>query len=445
MGYLIRLSLANIKVRKLRTVLTIAGIMIGIMSVVTMLTTGIGARKTMLAEVEKAGSSREINVYTTSYGRKDRLLNDSIVKKIEKLDNVSGVYPVIEAQGEEKLGPYIGWNNLNGVPKEYMELLELETGELPKTNGSRPVLLIDKGVRATLYNDRTWQLYKDSPQGSSPIVGRKLDFRLDKNLIDDLSEDEELETASAGDSKEDDEEDESEVKYQKLKVSGETSNQYAYEIYTDIDTMKTYLKRQSVNGRIPGQPLDKNGRPYSAWMYNRLIIRVDDVEKVEHVSKVIQDMGFQAENNLESVKSVTETVNMIRFILGAIGLIAAVVAIIGIINTMMTAVYDRIKEIGLLKMLGSDSDDISLMFLFESAMLGALGGILGVILSLLVNIYINGRLVKYMKMPEGTWIMDTPLWLIIGAVLLSVLVSVLAGAFPARWASKIKPLDAIAG
>ena len=145
------------------------------------------------------------------------------------------------------------------------------------------------------------------------------------------------------------------------------------------------------------------------------------------------------------MKSVTRTVDMIQFILGAIGTIAAIVAVIGIINTMMTAVYDRIREIGLLKMLGSDSDDISFMFLFEAALLGAVGGILGVLLSLLVNIYINNKLVIFMKMPEGTWIMDTPLWLIVGAVILSIFVAVLAGAFPARWASKIKPLDAIAG
>ena len=86
MGYMIRFSMANMKVRKLRTVLTIMGIMIGIMSIVTMLTTGIGAKKTMLEEVEKSGSTREIYVYTESRNRKDRLLTDVTVKKIEKLD-----------------------------------------------------------------------------------------------------------------------------------------------------------------------------------------------------------------------------------------------------------------------------------------------------------------------------------------------------------------------
>ena len=187
-----------------------------------------------------------------------------------------------------------------------------------------------------------------------------------------------------------------------------------------------------------------NNRPYNTWAYSRLIIRVDSVDNVEHVSKVIQDMGFEVQNNLELLDDVTRTINMVQFVLGALGTIAAIVAIIGIINTMTTAVYDRVKEIGLLKMLGSDSDDISFMFLFESALMGFIGGILGVGLSLLVDIFINKKLVEFMKMPEDTWMMVTPAWLLVAAIAVSVMVSVLAGAFPARWASKIKPLEAIA-
>ncbi len=451
MGYIIRLSLANMKVRKLRTVLTIAGIMIGIMSIVTMLTIGLNAKKTMLEELEKTGSTREITVFAENRGRKDKLLTDSVVKRIEKLDHVSGVYPVLEAEGQEKYSGFVGWNSISGVPLEYMELLSLEEGQLPKRNGSRPELLVDKGVRTYLYNEKTWQFFKDSTKGAEPLAGKKMDFRLeiDPDLFDDrIEETEDIETASAGDSTREDTSEDTEAeqdrKFQKLKITGETTNNYGYTIYTDIDTLKFYLKRNSVNGRVPGQPLDKNNKPYSTWIYSRLLVRADSVDDVERLSKSIQDMGFQVMNNLESLKSVTRTVDMLQFVLGAIGTIAGIVAVIGIINTMMTAVYDRIREIGLLKMLGSDSDDISLMFLMESAFLGAIGGILGIGLSLLVDIFINKKLVEFMKMPEGTWIMHTPVWLIIGAIFLSIVVSVLAGAFPARWASKIKPLDAIA-
>ena len=427
MGYLIRLSFANIKLRKLRTVLTIVGIMIGVMSIVTMLTTGLSAKKTMMENVEKTGSTKEIHVYSTSTDRKDRLLTDSVISKLEKLDNVTGVYPVLSIDGQEKLSGFIGWNSITGVPEEYMEFLSLKEGETPEKNGSRPQLLVGNGIRYSLYNRKTWALFNDSVNGDDSFLGKKMDFALDDYYN--------AYTATDTDA---------EPEYNKLSIVGEVDNEYDYNMYTDIDTLKMYLKRQAVDGKMPGQPLDKNGEAYNTWVYNRLIVRVDSVDNVKHVSKVLKDMGYEVVNNLESLENVTRTINMIQFILGALGAIAAVVAVIGIVNTMMTAVYDRVGEIGLLKMLGADSDDISYMFLFESAVMGFIGGVLGVGLALLADIYINKRLVEFMEMPEGTWIMTTPMWLLVGAVAASVLVAVLAGLFPARWGSKIKPLDALA-
>ena len=479
MGYIIRLSIANLKQRKLRTALTILGIMIGIMSMVTMLTAGIGAKSAMIEQVEKSGSTKEIRVYTSNNSRKDMLLTDSVVTRLGKLDNVNGVYPVLEVYGEEKMGSYMGFNSIVGVPVEYLELLELGNGELPERNGSRPKLLIDTGVKSSFYNIKTWTQYDESVNGDVPLTGKKIDFRLstaikikeesteekkkdnddEKATSTDAEEDSASTSSGSSDSssssdssdssnssEEDGSEDDllNENSYDaKLSIVGEIENEYQYNMYTDMETLKMFLKRQSVDGKIPGQPLDKNENPYSYWCYSNIIVRVDSANHVEHLSKVIKEMGYQVSNNLESLKSVNKTIGMVQIILGGIGAIAGVVAIIGIINTMMTAVYDRIKEIGLLKMLGSDSDDISIMFLFESALLGGIGGILGLGLALIANLLINRKLVELMEMPEGSWIMGTPLWLAVLAVVISIIISVLAGAFPARWASKIKPLDAI--
>ena len=439
MGYIIKLSLSNIKLRKLRTVLTIVGIMIGVMSIVAMLTTGLNAKKAMLEDVEKSGSTKEIIIYPQSLSRKDRLITDSAISKLEKLDHVDGVYPVLTADGQEKIGGFIAWENIEGVPTEYMNYLCLKEGNVPERNGFRPELLIGNGLRYSLYNEKTWQQLSKSVKKDDMLVGKKMDFALGKDTLPSGEE-----TASPSDAETESEEVGNATKsFVKLSIVGETDNEYDYSIYTDIDTLKMYLKKEAVEGKIPGQPLDKNGQPYNMWSYDRAIIRVDNVDNVKRVSKILSDMGYEVVNNLEMLENVTRTIKMVQFILGALGAIAAVVAVIGIVNTMMTAVYDRVREIGLLKMLGADVDDISFMFLFESAMMGLVGGILGAGLALLVDIYINKRLVEFMEMPEGTWIMSTPMWLILGAVAMSVVVSVLAGAFPARWASRIKPLEAI--
>ena len=472
MGYIIRLSFANLKLRKLRTALTIIGIMIGIMSIVTMLTAGMGARDAMVDEVEKVGNTREIVVYCVNTSRKDMLLTDSVVSKFEKLDDVVGVYPVLEANGTEKMGNYTGFSSLVGVPIEYMETLNIEDGVIPESNGSRPKLLVGKGIKDNLFNSKTYTLYSESTKDEESLVGKRFDFELqdivkaskdqEEDQTDASSTDADGESESSdGESKEDtknniknkteDESEESNNKSEeendpvvvKLNIVGETDNEYDYNIYTDIGTLKMFLKRQQNDRKIPGQPLDKSGNPYSFWSYSRIIVRADSVENVEHLSKVIKDMGYQVNNNLETLNSVNRTINIVQLVLGALGAIAGIVAIIGIINTMMTAVYDRIREIGLLKMLGADNDDISFMFLFESALLGGVGGVLGIGLSFLIDLFLNKKLVQMMDMPEGTWIMSTPLWLVVLALVLSIVVSILAGAFPARWASKIKPLEAI--
>ena len=482
MGYIIRLSFANLRLRKLRTALTIVGIMIGIMSIVTMLTAGMGAKDAMVDEVEKVGNTREIVVYSINTSRKDLLLTDSVVSKFEKLDDVVGVYPVLEANGTEKMGNYTGYSSLVGVPIEYMETLTVADGVIPESNGSRPKLLVGKGIKDNLFNSKTYTLYSDSTKGDESLVGNRFDFELqelvktpkdeeksDESSADSDSEDssedssdndsEDSENASSTDAEkkesatmnktEDEDADEKEAEEEpdpvvvKLNIVGETDNEYDYNIYTDIDTLKMFLKRQQVDRKIPGQPLDKYGNPYSFWSYSRIIVRADSVEDVERLSKVIKDMGYQVQNNLETLNSVNRTINIVQLVLGALGAIAGIVAIIGIVNTMMTAVYDRIREIGLLKMLGADNDDISFMFLFESALLGGIGGALGIGMSFLIDLFLNKKLVQMMEMPEGTWIMSTPLWLMVLALVLSIVVSILAGAFPARWASKIKPLEAI--
>ena len=451
MGYIFRLSFANLKLRKLRTVLTIVGIMIGIMSVVTMLTAGIGARRAMVEQVEKVGSTREIHVYSTDTTRKDRILTDSTVLKFEKLGNVTDVYPVVSLDGTEKMGSFMGYNAILGVPAEYMESLKVAEGEYPKQNGSRPQILAGLGSRYVFYNDRTGQVYGESSKGTRSLAGQRLEFKLMPMDIpkDEESEDREDEFGDGSDAEEKasatDAAGASETPSQmvNLNIVGETDNEYDYNFYTDIDTLKYYIKRQSVDGYMPGQPRDKDDNPYKVWVYSEIILRVDKTENVEAVSKVVRDMGYRVENNLEMLKSVNRTIGTMQMVLGIIGAIAIVVAVIGIINTMMTAVYDRVREIALLRMLGSDSDDISFMFLFESALMGFVGGVLGVLLSMLINYFINGKLVALMAMPKDAYIMHTPLWMIVIVIVASTLVSVLAGAFPARWAAHIKPLEAL--
>ena len=124
-------------------------------------------------------------------------------------------------------------------------------------------------------------------------------------------------------------------------------------------------------------------------------------------------------------------------------MIALVVAVIGIVNTMSTAVYDRMQEIGTLKLIGCDSDDVLFMFLFESGVLGAVGGAIGVAVSYLVNqLLIEKKIPAMLELPKGLSVTYMPWWLVVGAIVFAIIISVLAGVLPARYAAHLKPLDA---
>ena len=418
MSYVIKLSLSNLRKKRFRTWLTILGITIGTMSMVIMVTAGIGAKKAMLDQVELMGSTREIRVYTPTTERKDRLLTDELCKDLSKIQGVKAVYPVMSLMGKESIAGYETFFEISGYPREYLESLQLSSGDYPSSKSRRPELIVGSGAKDLFYNDDKGLAYTDTLEGSKGFTGKKLDYTCYEN---------------------------SSYLRVKLSVTGETDNPYDYNIYTDIDTLKLFARRNTIEGRALGQPVDKNGNAYNVWAYSEIIVVAENVNQVEKISGIISDRGFQAENSLKMLNQINRMTAIIQLVLIVIGSVAAIVAVIGIINTMTTAVYDRITEIGLLKMLGADKDDVVAMFLFESAMLGGTGGVLGVVLSYGADIILNKRFTALLGFAEGTELFNMPLWLAIVAIVGAVIISVLAGAVPARWVAGIKPLKALSG
>ncbi len=419
MGYIIKLSLSNLNRRRLRTWLTIIGVMIGTTSMVIMITAAIGAKRTLYEQLEMMENTHEIHVFSDTTLRKDRLLTDEVVGDIEKIQGVANVYPILDFVGQENLAGYVVYFPITGVTPEYMNKIELGSGCYPASKGMRPELIVGKGATELFYNYEKNFKYTDTAEGGNGMTDKKLDFIF--NTSDEEGSEERI----------------------KLKVSGETANPYDYRIYTDMETLKLLLRRNVREARIPGQPVDKNGNPYKVWVYSEIIVEVADTDDIEKISDIIGNMGFQAENSKETLDNLDRMTGIISVILGVIGAVAAIVAVIGIINTMSTAVYDRINEIGLLKVLGSDSYDISFMFLFESGLLGFVGGLMGVGLSCISDMILNKKFCTMLGFAEGTKIFIMPPYIMLAAVAGAVLISVLAGAIPAARAARIAPLTAI--
>lgn len=426
MGWIWHLCLANMKQRGIRTGLTILGVVIGIISIVSLLAIGLGVKKEILDTAESEGSITEIRVQGISEGiRKDQMLTDRRILEFNEIEGVEAVYPVLDLSTYMKYNQYSGYWSIEGVPRDYLQQIATLNGNTLDEDGLKPKLIMGNQVIDFMYNRNTGMSYRELHEDEDEEDEEREPLDLSGEYL-------EVQFDTSGD-----------TPGYRLTIADMTKED-SYSIYCDIEILKKYLKQIADGGKIPGQPRNQNDENYREWIYDSVIVKVTDVDSVDPVVKSLKDMGYQVENNKEFVDSVQRMVKIAQVVLGGIGMIALVVAVIGIGNTMTTAVYDRIHEIGVLKVLGSDPDELLYLFLLESGILGGLGGLIGILISYgITELLINQLVVKLMKMPKGSELAIIPVWLAVLAFFLAILLGVLAGFFPARWASRLKPIDAV--
>ena len=136
---------------------------------------------------------------------------------------------------------------------------------------------------------------------------------------------------------------------------------------------------------------------------------------------------------------------VIDILLSLIGSIALTVSSLGIVNTMVMSILERTREIGIMKAIGGGDGDIRRIFLIEASVIGLLGGMAGVVIGWVVGRAINFGANIYIKSQGGTPgdLFSMPLWLIAGAIGFSLLVSLIAGSYPARRAARLDPIQAL--
>lgn len=433
MGWIWHLCIANMKQRGIRTALTILGVVIGVISIVSLLALGIGVKNELLSSVMLEGSITDITIYGAMDGsRKDRMLTDSKIKDIAGMDYVDTVYPRLTVDANIAYDKYTSYATLTGVPQAYLDTLVVGAGTLPSENSQKPELLLGINVLDMLYNENTYISYSEAYGPDEQDETRAEDSN-EKAWYDLSGEKMEAQIGLGN-----------ETVNTRLMITGVTKN-ISYDTYCNIDVLKKFLRQNMVNGKVAGQPLDKNEQTIRDWVYSGAIVKVDDVEHVDIVLKRLQDKGYEVYNDKEYVDAIQKEVKVIQVLLGCIGMIALIVAVIGIGNTMTTSVYDRIQEIGILKVLGCDPDELLGLFLLESGILGGTGGLIGVLVSYgITGVFVNWLVVKFMGFPKGTHLAVIPLWLSVSAFFFAILLGVLAGLFPAKWASKLRPIDAVA-
>ena len=167
--------------------------------------------------------------------------------------------------------------------------------------------------------------------------------------------------------------------------------------------------------------------------------------QVESVEDAIKKMGFTTFSILDASNSLRQVFRVLYAFLGIFGSLALTVASIGIVNTLVMAILERRREIGIMKAIGASDSDVRKLFFAEAGAMGILGGIVGVVLGWAIGQVINFGVNIYLKSqsvpPEHFW--SVPLWLVVFSILFAFVVSLVSGLYPAGRAAKLDPVQAL--
>lgn len=448
------MSLSSLWRRKLRTILTMLGVVVGTASIVVMISLGLGLQRASMKQIEQYGGLTTITVYSGDNGyyyydggmavsesgsdsNEPVRINDSMIETLSQIEHVEIVSPVLSIYVKAKQGVWEGDFNIRGMSREALEKMNIKVAEgtLPASD-TELQLFYGNTVITNFYNAKTQQYYWET--GELPDV----DFMGTPMFV--IFDTDAYWNYKSGGTDENGAPAAAPKKYVVpacgiMEGGPEDWGENSYYALCDVNALKTQLKKAFKGKNIPGQPTNKNGKPYKELYYDEAYVRVDDMKNVTAVQEQIRALGLQPQSNVEWMEQVQEQSRSIQAALGGIGAVALFVAAIGIANTMMMSIYERTKEIGIMKVLGCDMAAIRNMFLTEAGFIGLIGGTAGLILSYGISAIIN------FVMKEGYYadISYIPFYLAALALVFAVLIGMLAGLFPALRAMKLSPLAAI--
>lgn len=438
---LISLAFRNLLRRKTRTILAVVGVVVGTCAIIVMLSIGFGLQVSFQEQIASYGNLHLVDVWSNGGGfmyggggyqdQKSAVLDDRALAAIEKIEGVEAVSPKLQYYLSFGIGKYVAQASVVGIKPEVMKKFnyELQEGRLLEA-GDKFEVVFGNQVPSWFYNPRkTW----GSSWGGEPQV----DVITDKLII---TADE-----SYGQSRRNRNPDEEKIVYKEYKARGvgvlaNPHDESSYQVYMSLEGLEQ-IRREAEKARKQTAS-NKNG-------YDSAMVYVGDIEDVEKVSEAIREMGFSTSSLSDWLKSMQETARMIQGILGGIGAISLLVAALGITNTMIMSIYERTKEIGIMKVIGANLRDIKKLFLLEAGLIGFIGGAVGVIFSFILSLLMNTVLSGIMSVLLGTvggggsTVSIIPWWVAAGSLVFATAIGILSGYSPARRAMRLSALESL--
>lgn len=380
----------NFSSKKLRSFLTVFGVVIGITAIFFLLSFGLGIQQLVTQEVVGDKSLKAIDV--DSPNSKVLQLNEQAIDTIKKYPHVERVgvqysFPgIMEFDGGEVDTVVYGLN------QDFQSLtsLRLADGRLLDADDNRAIVVNQSALKAIGFDEKESAVNKKI-KVTIPLVRAGAS---EKELTDTFT------------------------------VVGVIESGSGSEIF------------------MPSHLFDVAGVP----TYQQAKVVVDDLSNVETTRKQIESNGFQTASLNDTLAEIDRIFKFFNLILISFGSIGMIVAVLGMFNTLTISLLERTKEIGLMMALGARRSDMRKLFMFEAVLISLAGAIVGIVLAMIggvaVNTYINAG-ARGRGVTQSFDLFSTPLWAIALIIGFTLVVGLLVVYFPARRAEKTNPIDAL--
>jgi len=480
---LISLTFEDMRQMKLRSVLTISGVVIAIATFTAMLSFGAGNMEYVSDLFDRLGLISTLVVYPPQTEAGDTpdsvvVLNDAAIMRLSELPGVFLVYPY-DAFEVTVTGP----DTTVLEDAQTLPLNILETKLFSQMDAGRIILpdSLNEVMVTSRFLKNMGIKYPDSALGVPLVISTRLaridsglvnifddsdgsiNNRLDKIRVDSLRRPVYLRRIVM-----------TEVKSAMSRFLDGYMNQR--ELVQDTFTIVGVVNSSIEGGRLKIQPIimpplaaarfnpggfDGNpmrlittlqsgmalvpGNDEITAAYPQVTLILDEDFSMQEVKDSVEACGYRVFSFADKFKEIQEFMIYYQLAMSIIGLIALVVASLGIINTMIMAIIERTRQIGILISLGADQSDIRKIFLMQSALIGLIGSIAGIIVGW-IGTGIIGAIVKMILKNRGHEYFDFfafPLWLIAAAIAVGMVIALLAGWYPSARAARIDPIQAL--
>ena len=459
-GDLTELAARNLREALLRNSLTTMGIAIGVASLVAMLSLGVGLQDLVGRRLERSGLFNSVlvrpqggfggpgpnnqNQRNGGNGESDspappvKPLNEGLRQQLAKLPNVVEVYPEFRFAADARLDAAGHLAQVASLPASASsnEAFEDMQGRFFSAPDAREVIL-QLDVARALADTQHLQ--------PADLLGKQIVLRYAGRQP--------LPTPSAGEELSPDEAalGFSIVSSQTpLRVVGIITDDASFGGPGGFGRAGAYIPLTVAQGLgvVQGNDMTEIIRDSSANggdHYANLTVRVDRPTDVQQVEQAIQQMGYSVFSLLDVTRNLRRVFAVLDLLLGIFGSLALAVASLGIVNTLVMSILERRREIGVLKALGASDGDVRQLFFAEAGVMGLAGGVAGVVFGWSIGRVIQFVTEIYLRRQsipaENIW--SVPWWLVAGAIGFSVLVSLVAGMYPASRAARLDPVEAL--